>query len=73
MSQQIKGFDQITKAMREKERKFLALQRDLLALNAAFEAARAGEVGTEFFVAVDEVRNLAMQKTKATGGKNEGY
>jgi len=73
MSQQIKGFDQITKAMREKERKFLALQRNLLALNAAFEAARAGEVCTEFFVAVDEVRNLAMQKTKATGGKNEGY
>jgi len=72
MSQQIKGFDQITKAMREKERKFLALQRDLLALNAAFEAARVGEVGTEFSVAVDEVRNLSMQRTKATGGKNEG-
>ena len=72
MSQQIKGFDQITKAIREKERKFLALQRDLLALNAAFEAARAGEVGTEFFVAVDEVRNVAMQGTKATSDKNEG-
>jgi len=72
MSQQIKGFDQITKAIREKERKFLALQRDFLALNAAFEAARAGEVGTEFFVAVDEVRNVAMQGTKATSDKNEG-
>jgi len=73
MSQQIKGFYQITKAMREKERKLLVLQRDLLALNAAFEAARAGEVGTEFSVAVDEVRNLSIQRIKATGGKNEGY
>jgi len=72
MSQQIKGFDQITKAMREKERKFLALQGNLLALNAAFEAARAGEVGTEFSVAVDEAKNLSIQRTKETGGKNEG-
>ncbi|MBW1689909.1 MAG: hypothetical protein JRF08_01875 [Deltaproteobacteria bacterium] len=73
MSQQIKGFDQITKAMREKERKFLALEMDLLALNAAFEAARAGEVGTEFSVAVDEVSDFSIQRNKATGGKNERY
>ena len=71
MSQQIK-FDQIAMDTRKKERKYLALQRDLLALNASFEAARAGEVGTGFSVAVDEVRNLSMQRTKATGGKNEG-
>ena len=71
MSQQIK-FDQIAMDTRKKERKFLALQRNLLALNAAFEAARAGEVGTEFFVAVDEVKTVAMQGTKATSDKNEG-
>ena len=63
---------QTTKVIMEEKGKFLALQRDLLALNAAFEAARAGEVGTEFSVAVDEVRNLATQRTKPTGGKNEG-
>ena len=72
MSQQIK-FDQIAMDTRKKERKYLALQRDLLALNASFEAAKTGEVGTEFFVAVDEVRNVAIQGTKATSDKNEGY
>jgi len=72
MSQRIKGFDQIKMDTREKERKYLALQTNLLTLNAAFEAARAGESGTEFSVAVDEVRNLAMQETEATGGKNKG-
>jgi len=71
MSQQIKRFDQIAMDTRKKERNFLALQRNLLALNASFEAARAGEVGTEFFVAVDEVRNFAIQGTKATSDKNE--
>ena len=56
---------------RKKERNFLALQRNLLSLNAAFEAARAGEVGAEFFMKVDEVTNIARQWTKPTGDKNK--
>ena len=57
---------------KKKEQKYLALQGNLLALNAAFEAARAGEVGTEFFLAVDEVGNLGIKLPKAASDKNEG-
>ncbi|MDA8179427.1 MAG: methyl-accepting chemotaxis protein [Desulfobacteria bacterium] len=62
MSEQSQAIGEITSVVND-----LTEQSNLLAVNAAIEAAKAGELGKGFAVVAQEIRNLAEQSKQATG------